>query len=143
MAYTNDTPIKPAARRRFETALSSYRQALPMHLTAPRPPVIPQPPQADPVSFVTAQAGAREWADKALDLGQVGDTEQARHARFRAEAWLGKMLAIEEAQDGTRERHELPVARPRARRRSLPGETRDANLNNSALRSWPRLRLHA
>ena len=142
MADINSTPINPAARRRFETALSSYHQALPMHLTPRCPPTFPQPPQADPVSFVTAQAAAREWADKALDLGQVGDTEQARHARFRAEAWLGKMLAIE-AQDGTRERHELPVARPRVQRRSPPGESREANLNNSALRTWPRLRLRA
>ncbi len=142
MAYTNNTPINPVARSRFETALRTYRQALPMHLTAPRPHMTPAPPQADAVSFVTAQTAAREWADKALDLGQVGDTEEARHARFRAEAWLVKMLAIE-AQDGARERHELPVARPRAQRPSLPGRSRKANLNNSALRTWPRLRLLA
>src|ERR1700679_825969 len=118
MAYTNNTPIKPVARNRLETAPSTYGQELPMHLTAPRPHMTSQLPQADAVSFVTAQTAAREWADKALDLGQVGDTEQARHARFRAEAWLLKMLAIE-AQDGSRERYELTVARPRARRPSL------------------------
>jgi hypothetical protein len=142
MAYTNNTPIKPVVRSRFETAPSTYGQELPMHLVAPRPRMTPQLPAADAVSFVTAQNAAREWADKALDLGQLGDTEQARHARFRAEAWLLKMLAIE-AQDGMRERHELPVARPRAQRRSLPGKSREANPNNPALRSWPRLRLLA
>ncbi len=142
MTYTNNAPIKPVARNRCETALRTYGQALPMHLAAPRPHMTPPPPQADAVSFVTAQAAAREWADKALDLGQVGDTEQARHARFRAEAWVVKMLAIE-AQDGTRERHELPVACSRAQRPSLPGKSREGKLNNSALRSWPRLRLPA
>ena len=142
MAYTNNTPSKPVARNRFETAPRTYGEALPVRLTAPRPRMTPQPPQADAVSFLTAQTAAREWADKALDLGQAGDTEQARDARFRAEAWLVKMLAIE-AQDGTRERHELPVAGPRAQRSSLPGKSREANLNNSALRSWPRLRLLA
>ena len=93
------------------------------------------------MSFVAAQTAAREWADKALELGQVGDTEQARYARFRAEAWLVKMLTLE-AQDGRLENDTLPIARPRPQRRSLSGETREAQLNN-ALRTWPRLRLRA
>jgi hypothetical protein len=136
MAHTNNTPINPAARRRFEAALGISGQALPLHLAALHPP------PADDVSFVAAQTAAREWADKALELGQAGDTEQARYARFRAEAWLVKMLAIE-AQDGRLENDKLPIARPRAQRRSPPAERREAKLNNAALRTWPRLRVQA
>ncbi len=142
MAHTNNSPINPAARRRIDTAPRPYRQALPRHLAAPRPDMIRRPPPEEIVSFVTAQTAAREWADKALELGQIGDTEQARYARFRAEAWLVKMLAIE-AEDGRRESQQLPNARPRAQRRLPPGENRDAILNNAALRTWPRLRLRA
>jgi len=137
MAYTNNTPINPAARRRFEVALEIYGQALPLHLAAPRPGTILQPPLADDVSFVAARTAAREWADKALDLGQAGDTEQARHARFRAEAWLVKMLALE-AQDGRLGSDKVPIPRSRAQRRSPVDEQRSAKLNNAALRTWPR-----
>ena len=100
------------------------------------------PSPADDVSFVAAQTAAREWADKALELGQAGDTEQARYARFHAEAWLVKMLALE-AQDGRLKNDKLPIARPRAQRRSPPNERREAKLNNAALRIWPRLSVQA
>ena len=100
-----------------------------------------QPPPVDDMSLVAAQTAAREWADKALELGQVGDTEQARYARFRAEAWLVKMLALE-AQNGRLQNDTFPIARPHPQRRSSSGENREAQLNN-ALRTWPRLRLRA
>jgi hypothetical protein len=130
MAHTNNTAINPAVRRRFGTALGIYGQA---------PPRIsrPLPPPADDVSFVAAQTAAREWADKALDLGQAGDTEQARYARFRAEASLVKMLALE-AHEGRLNHDKLPIARSRAQRRSPPRERQEVKLNNAALRSWPR-----
>jgi hypothetical protein len=140
MALTNNTPINPAARLRFKAALGTYGQAVPRHLAAPNPDMILQLPPAGDVSFVAAQTAAREWADKALVLGQAGDTDQARFARFRAEAWLVKMLAIE-AQDGRLENDKLPIARPRAQRRSPPEERQEAKLNNAALRTWPRSRL--
>src|SRR3984957_767604 len=109
MAYTNNILTNPAARRRFETALGIYGQSLP-HISRPlHPGMILQPPPADDVSFVAAQTAAREWADKALDLGQAGDTEQARYARFRAEASLVKMLALE-AQEGRLKNDKLPIA---------------------------------
>jgi hypothetical protein len=98
--------------------------------------ILPQP-LADDVSFVAAQTAAREWADKALVLGQAGDTDQARYARFRAEAWLVKMLTLE-ARDGRLESDKLPIARRRARRPSPPTERQEAKLNNAALRTWPR-----
>jgi hypothetical protein len=119
MAHTNNTPIDPAA---------------------PHPGMILQLPPADDVSFVAAQTAAREWADKALVLGQAGDTDQARYARFHAEAWLAKMLALE-AQDGRLENDKLAIARPRAQHRAPPGERQEAKLNNAALRTWPRSRL--
>jgi hypothetical protein len=137
MAHTNNTPINPAAGLRFEAALETYGQAVPRHLAAPNPDMILQLPLANDMSFVAAQTGAREWADKALLLGQAGDTDQARYARFRAEAWLGKMLALE-AQIGRLESDKLPIARPRGQRRAPLGERRDAKLNNAALRTWPR-----
>ena len=137
MAHTKNTPINPAARLRFKAALGTYGQSLPLHLAAAHPGMILQPPPADDVSFVAAQTAAREWADKALVLGQAGDTDQARYARFRAEAWLVKMLAIE-ARDERLENDKLPIARPRAQRRPPPGERREAKLNNAALRTWPR-----
>jgi hypothetical protein len=102
--------------------------------------MILEPFLADGVSFVAAQTAAREWADKALDFGQAGDTEQARYARFRAEAWLVKMIALE-AQDGKLENVKLPLAHPRAQRRAPLEERRQANLNNAPLRAWPRSRL--
>ncbi len=46
MAKTNSTPLNTAPRRRFETALRAYRQALPLRLAAPRPRMSPQPPPA-------------------------------------------------------------------------------------------------
>jgi hypothetical protein len=103
--------------------------------------MILQPPPVDDVSFVAAQTAAREWADKALDFGQAGDTEQARYASFRAEASLVKMLAIE-AQERRLKNDKLPIARSRARRPSPPHERRQAKLNNAALRTWPRSLLH-
>jgi hypothetical protein len=140
MAHANNTPNNPAAGRRFEAALGAYGQAPPRHLAAPNPDMFLHLPLADDMSFVAAQTGAREWADKALALGQAGDTDQARYARFRAEAWLVKMLAIE-AQDSRLQNDKLPIARPRAQRRSLPEERQEAKLNNAALRTWPRSRL--
>jgi hypothetical protein len=137
MANTNNTPIKAAARHRFEAALGTYGQAPPQHVAAPNPDMLLQMPSDGDVSFVAAQTGAREWADKALVLGQAGDTDQARYARFRAEAWLVKMLAIE-AQIGTLENDKLPIARPRGQRHSPPRERQEAKLNNVALRTWPR-----
>jgi hypothetical protein len=134
MAYTNNTPINPAARLRFEAAPGTYGQALPRHLAAPNPDMILQLPPAGDVSFVAAQTAAREWADKALDLGQAGDTDRARYARFRAEAWLVKMLAIE-AQEARLENDRLPIARPRIQRRSPPNKRREAKLNSAALRT--------
>jgi hypothetical protein len=119
MAHTNNIPINPAA---------------------PNPDMILQLPPAGDVSFVAAQTAAREWADKALVLSQAGDTDRARYARFRAEAWLVKMLAIE-AQDGRLESDKLPIARPRAQRRSPPAARHEPKLNNAALRPWPRSRL--
>lgn len=44
-----------------------------------------------------AQSKAREWADKAIDLYQVGDLEQARHAARQAEVWLARMGGLEAA----------------------------------------------
>ncbi len=140
MAHTNNTPINPATRLRFEAPLGTYGQALPLPVAAPHPGMIPQPPLVDDLSFVDAQTAAREWADKALALGQAGDTDQARYATFRAEAWLVKMLALE-AQDSRLENDKLLIARPRAQRRSPPRERREAKLNNIALRTWPRSHL--
>ena len=51
-------------------------------------------------SFAEAQSKAREWADKAIDLYQVGDTEQARQATRLAEVWLARMHAFEIAVQG-------------------------------------------
>jgi hypothetical protein len=140
MAHTNNTPINPAARLRFEAALETHGQAPPRHIAAPNPDMLLQMPSAGDLSFVAAQTGAREWADKALVLGQAGDTDQARYARFHAEAWLVKMLAIE-AQDLRLANDKLPIARPGAQRRSSPRERPKAKLNNDALRTWPRSRL--
>ena len=142
MAHSNNTPSKPVARLRFEAALETYGLAPLRHLAAPNPDMILQMPSAGDMSFVAAQTGAREWADKALVLGQAGDTDQARYARSRAEAWLVKMLAIE-AQDLRLENDKLPIARPLAQRRSPPAERREAKLNNAALRIWPRLSVQA
>jgi hypothetical protein len=136
MAHTNNTAINAAARRRG-TALGTYGQALPPYLAPPHPGMVLQPPLTDDVSFVAAQTAAREWANKALDLGQAGDTEQARYATLRAEASLVKMLALE-AQEGRLENDKLPIACSRAQRRSPPRERRELKLNNAALRSWPR-----
>jgi hypothetical protein len=137
MAHTNNIPINPAARLRFKAAAQTYGQALPLQLEAPPPGMILPPPLADDVSFEAAQTAAREWADKALLLGQAGDTDRARYARIRAEAWLVKMLALE-AHNGRLENDKLPIARPRTQRRAPLGERRDAKLNNAALRTWPR-----
>ncbi|MDB6010943.1 MAG: hypothetical protein JWL65_3193 [Gammaproteobacteria bacterium] len=52
----------------------------------------------DPIhnpTFAEAQSKACEWADKAIDLYQVGDTEQTRHAVRLAEVWLARMHAFE------------------------------------------------
>jgi hypothetical protein len=52
----------------------------------------------DPIhntTFAEARSKAREWADKAIDLYQVGDTEQTRHAVRLAETWLARMHAFE------------------------------------------------
>ena len=46
-------------------------------------------------TFAEARSKAREWADKAIDLYQVGDTEQTRHAVRVAETWLTRMRAFE------------------------------------------------
>jgi hypothetical protein len=46
-------------------------------------------------AFAAAQSKAREWAEKAIDLYQVGDIEQARHAARQAEVWLARMGALE------------------------------------------------
>ena len=119
MARTNNTPIDPAKPG------------------APHAGMILPQPLADDVSLAAARTAAREWADKALVLGQAGDTDQARHARFRAEAWLVKMLALE-AQDGRFVSNKLPIARLGAPRRSPPKERRGATLNNAALRAWTR-----
>jgi hypothetical protein len=89
-----------------------------------------------------AQSAAREWADKALELGQVGDTEAARYAISRAEASLVKMLSLE-AQGARLENDKFPVARLPVQRRLSSGESREAQLNNAALLTWPRLRLRA
>ena len=51
-------------------------------------------------TFAEAQRKAREWADKAIDLYQVGDTEQARQATRLAEVWLARMHAFETAVQG-------------------------------------------
>ena len=117
MADTNNAWIDPAARLRYKAAAGTHGQALPVQLEAPPPGMILPPPLADDVSFEAAQTAAREWADKALLLGQAGDTDRARYARVRAEAWLVKMLALE-AQIGRLRNDKLPIARPRAQRRS-------------------------
>jgi hypothetical protein len=52
----------------------------------------------DPIHDTTleeARSKAREWADKAIDLYQVGDTEQTRSAVRLAEAWLARMHAFQ------------------------------------------------
>ena len=135
MADTNNTPIKRVARPRFEAALETYGQALPRRRPAPHPDTILQPPTEGDVSFVAAQTAAREWADKALTLGQAGDTDQSRHARLRAEAWLVKMLDIE-AQDERLENGKLPITRPITRSSARRRAPRAEGLNNDALRTW-------
>lgn len=118
MARTNNIPLNPAT---------------------PPPGMIHELPLANDLSFAAAQAAAREWADKALVLGQAGDSDQARYARFRAEAWLVKMLTLE-AQLGKLENGNLSTAgRPRRAQRRPPfRERREATLNNAALSAWPR-----
>ena len=52
----------------------------------------------DPIHNTTlaeARSKTREWADKAIDLYQVGDIEQTRQAVRLAEAWLARMHAFE------------------------------------------------
>jgi hypothetical protein len=51
-------------------------------------------------TFAEAQSKAREWADKAIDLYQVGDTEQTRQDTRLAEVWLARMHAFETAVRG-------------------------------------------
>ena len=84
----------------------------------------------DPIhntTFAEARSKAREWADKAIDLYQVGDTEQTRHAVRLAETWLARMHAFEaelrsepgsviepenrtsRSESGTRDSAEIPV----------------------------------
>jgi hypothetical protein len=100
--------------------------------------MILKPSPQDEVSFIAAQTAARDWADKALELGQSGNTEQARGARIRAEACLAKMLALE-AQGGRLKNDKPPIALARLKRRSPPAERQAAQLNNAALLTWPRL----
>jgi hypothetical protein len=53
---------------------------------------------SDPIhntTFAEARSKAREWADKAIDLYQVGDTEQTRHAVRLAEVWLARLHVFE------------------------------------------------
>jgi hypothetical protein len=52
--------------------------------------------RAEP-TFEEAQSKAREWADKAIDLYQVGNLEQTRHAARQAQVWLARMRASEAA----------------------------------------------
>jgi hypothetical protein len=137
MAHTNNTPIDRAARLRFDAAPGTSGQTLPLHLAAPTPGMTLQLPPPDDMSFVAAQRATRAWADKALVLAEGGDTEQGRYARFQAEAWLVRMLALE-ALVGKVGNKELPKARPRTQRRSAPAERREGKLNNSALRTWSR-----
>jgi hypothetical protein len=60
------------------------------------PDPIPNP------TFAEARSKAREWADRAIDLYQVGDVEQARQATRLAEVWLARMHAFETAVGGER-----------------------------------------
>jgi hypothetical protein len=59
-----------------------------------RPTVSPDPMIHNP-TFAEAQSKACEWADKAIDLYQVGNTEQTRHAARLAEVWLARMHTFE------------------------------------------------
>jgi hypothetical protein len=59
-----------------------------------RAAVSPEPMIHNP-TFAEAQSKACEWADKAIDLYQVGDTEQTRHAVRLAEVWLARMHTFE------------------------------------------------
>jgi hypothetical protein len=52
-------------------------------------------PRIDNPTFAEAQSNACEWADKAIDLYQAGDTEQTRHAARLAEVWLARMHTFE------------------------------------------------
>ena len=99
--------------------------------------ILKRSPQ-DEMSFIAAQTAARDWADKALELGQSGNTEQARGARIRAEACLAKMLALE-APGGRLKNDRPPTALARVKRRSPPADRQAAQLNNAALLTWPRL----
>jgi hypothetical protein len=95
MTHASNIAIKPAVLPRSEAALEVYGRARPpRRATLPRRMTLLHR-AGNGVSFVDAQAAAREWADKALDLAQAGDTERARYAIFRAEACLVKMLALE------------------------------------------------
>ena len=44
-------------------------------------------------SVAVAQARARKWADRALELSQSGEVDQAAVAEAQAEVWLARMLA--------------------------------------------------
>jgi hypothetical protein len=71
-------------RRNVQPARADGAQA-----AAPLPPTTLEP------TFVGSQSKAREWADKAIDLYQIGDIEQARQAVRQAEVWLARMHTFE------------------------------------------------
>jgi hypothetical protein len=105
-------------------------------------------------SIAEAQAKAREWADRALELSQSGELEQAALAELQAEMWLTRMLSVQrQLQPGVRSfkprlvgqyrypRSRAPI-RPCSRGSapeelsSLPSMDRSTVANSVMLRAW-------
>ena len=112
---------------------------------------------SDSASHTEAQSKAREWADRALELSDAGELEQARVAEVHAEIWLTRMLKIEATLRGIprlSERVQRPVARPpvqtslasraptpkycRTPLSSIPAMDQSTVANSVMLRAWKR-----
>jgi hypothetical protein len=66
------------------------------------------------LTFAEAQSKTREWADKAIDLYQIGDTEPFRQAARLAEVWLARMKMFERtSRNGRRSTTEPESCTPR------------------------------
>ncbi|MEP7243802.1 MAG: hypothetical protein ABI885_08955 [Gammaproteobacteria bacterium] len=113
---------------------------------------------SDSASLTEAQTKAREWADRALELSDAGELEQARVAEVHAEIWLTRMLKIEATLQGIprlSERVQKPVARPpvqsalasraatpkycRTQLSTIPAMDQSTVANSVMLRAWKRL----
>jgi hypothetical protein len=97
---TSQSPLSPKRTRHMaNTAVKLVRQDV-QSARADNAEAIVSPEPIHKAARTEAQSKAREWADKAIDLYQVGDLEPARHAARQAEVWLARMGALEAALPG-------------------------------------------